>query len=450
MARGRKAASSQGAPALSDDALALEFAESHSSYLRLCLLRQSWMSWDGMRWRPDRATVREAIRRICRKAALEAEDPSLSLRLASAAKVAAVESLARTDNRLVMSEENWDADPWLLNTPGGVVELRSGKVMPHDPDLSMTHLTAALPGGEAPRWHTFIDEITGGDTELRAYLQRVAGYCLTGSTREQAIFYLLGSGANGKSVFTSVLATILGGYATTAASDLLAATSTARHPTDIAVLNGRRLVLVAEMERRARFAESRMKALTGGDEIAARLMRQDFFTFIPRFKLLITGNQMPALDGADEAARRRLQIVPFRWAVPAEKRDSQLIDALLQERDGILAWAIEGCLAWQAEGLRPPALVREASADYLHNQDTIGRFLLECCEAAPPHAVGSTELFRRWCAWTHGHGEQEGSQRSLVQELQARGFAVARSARRREVRGLRLKPEPGGAGENRS
>lgn len=437
---------SRGSPEYSDDALALEFAEANAAYIRFASGTNSWMSFDGSRWRPDRHTVRETIRRVCRRAATSTDDGAVALRLASASKIAAVETLARSDARLSVPDERWDDNPWLINSPAGIIDLKTGQTTPHDPNLCMTRITAASPEGSAPRWRKFIERVADGDLDLQSYLQRVAGYCLTGSIREHVLFFLLGAGANGKSVFSDVLRSVLGDYATTAASDLLTSTTLSRHPTETASLRGARLVLIPEIERRSRFAESKMKSLTGGDQIASRLMRQDFFTFTPQFKLIITGNQLPALHTVDEASRRRLQIVPFTATIPPIERDPQLTEQLLTERDGILGWAIEGCLAWQTFGLQPPARVQKLANSYLENQDAVGRFIAECCSASPTASVGSSDLFHAWEKWARCQAEPGGSQRAFVQQLQLRGFDADRTATKRVIRGLNLNDRMAGNG----
>jgi putative DNA primase/helicase len=168
-------------------------------------------------------------------------------------------------------------------------------------------------------------------------------------------------------------------------------------------------------------------------------MRLDFFTYIPQFKLLAAGNQLPPLDAIDEATRRRLQIIPFRVQIPATQRDPLLIEKLLEEANGIFAWMLEGCLAWQRQGLDPPAIVRDLSTEYLDGQDMVGRFLEDCCELDADHLVGSSALFKAWTGWASRHAEPHGSQRALIQELQLRGFAPRRTSRERVLRGLRLK-----------
>ncbi len=215
----------------------------------------------------------------------------------------------------------------------------------------MTKMTAVQAGGKCPRFLAFMDEITGSDASLRDFLQRMLGYSLTGSTQEHALFFLYGTGANGTSVFVNTVTGILGDYHRTAPIETFTASAVERHPTELASLQGRRTVSAIETEEGRRWAESRIKALTGGDKIAARFMRQDFFEFTPQFKLIIAGNHKPGLRTVDEAIRRRFHLVPFTVTIPPEKRDPSLTEKLRQEWPGILEWMIEGALAWQEQGL---------------------------------------------------------------------------------------------------
>ena len=238
---------------------------------------------------------------------------------------------------------------------------------------------------------------------------RVVGYCLTGVTSEHALFFLYGTGANGKSVFVSTIAAILGDYATTAAMDMFMATTGDRHPTDMAGLRGARMVSSIETEQGRRWAESKLKALTGGDRITARFMRQDFFEFTPQFKLLVAGNHKPAIRNVDEAMRRRLHLIPFTVTIPPARRDQRLQDKLLAERDGILAWAVQGCLEWQRVGLRPPAAVNAATAEYFEAEDALGRWLAEGCLRGANLTATSAALFAAWKSWAEANGEFVGS-----------------------------------------
>jgi putative DNA primase/helicase len=200
-------------------------------------------------------------------------------------------------------------------------------------------ISAVAPEGDTPAWHTFLDRITGSDQALQAYLQRVVGYCLTGSTREHVLFFGHGSGANGKTTFVNALTGMLGNYATVAAMETFTHSPTEQHPCDLAMLRGARLVTAQETADGKRWAESRLKTMTGGDPITARFMRQDFFTYTPAFKLFIAGNHKPGLRSVNEAMRRRLQLIPFAITIPPDQRDARLPQKLRAEWGGILAWA---------------------------------------------------------------------------------------------------------------
>ena len=305
-------------PEFSDEALALHFAEKHAD--RLCYVAAwgKWLVWTGKFWRRDDTLLAfDLVRAECRAASALAEKPGIKRDLASAQTVAAVERLAKADRRLAATVDQWDAVPWLLNTPGGTVDLRTGKLRQHRSNEYITKITAVTPRkGRRRRWPVFLRRIMAGDRELIRYLQRVAGYALTGDTREHALFFFHGTGANGKGVFISTLTNIMGDYATTAPIETFIASHNDRHPTDLASLRGARLVNAQEIEQGKAWAESKIKALTGGDKISARFMRQDFFEFYPVFKLFIAGNHKPGLRTVDEAIRRRMNLIPFKVTIP--------------------------------------------------------------------------------------------------------------------------------------
>jgi putative DNA primase/helicase len=357
-----KAAEAQAAvdrpPTFSDEALALRFAERHAGDLRYVAGWGKWVQWTGTHWRFDDTKLAfDLARRVCRAAAAECNNPKQASAIASAKTVAAVERLALADRRIAATVDQWDAEPWLLNSPDGAIDLRTGDVRPHNPLDYATKITAVGPRGDCPRFLAFLERITGGDRELIAYLQRVLGYSLTGLTREHALFFCHGTGANGKSVLLSTVAGILGDYHRTAPIEAFVATNGDRHPTDLAMLRGARLVTATETEEGRRWAESRIKQLTGGDTVAARFMRQDFFEYRPQFKLVIAGNHKPSLRSVDEAIRRRFHLIPFAVTIPPEERDADLTEKLKAEWSGILQWMVDGAGEWQAEGLRPPKAV---------------------------------------------------------------------------------------------
>ena len=409
-------------PAFADEALALHFAERHADDLRYVAAWSKWLAWDGMRWRQDDTLLAfDLARRVCRQAASECK-PKVAVAIASAKTVAAVERLARADRRIAAAVDQWDADPWLLNTPNGEIDLRTGRLSPHRRFSYSTKATAVAPEGDCPLWLTHLERVTRGDVDLVSYLQRMFGYALTGSTQEHALFFAHGHGANGKSVTTGVAAGILGDYHRTAPIETFVASGGERHPTDLAGLRGARLVTAIETEEGRRWAESRIKAFTGGDRIAARFMRQDFFEYIPQFKLLIAGNYRPSLRSVDEAIRRRLHLIPFSVTIPAAERDAELSERLKAEWPGILQWAIKGCLLWQREGLRPAQAVRDATENYMTAEDAVTAWIDECCERRAGAWETGGDLFASWSSWATRAGETPGTARRFGQNLESRGF----------------------------
>ncbi len=431
-----------------DDALALTFTGRYSEDWRYCAGWGKWLVWDGRRWQADETLlVHHLIRSICREQSLKADSHRLAAKLAASSTVGGVERLARTDRRHASTSDEWDADIWLFNTPGGVVELRTGRLRPHDRADRMTKIATATPKGDCPQWRAFLSDVTGGDAELQAYLQRMVGYCLTGSTAAHALFFLYGTGANGKSVFANVVSTLLGDYAATAPMDTFVETRGDRHPTDLAGLRGARFVTAIETEQGRRWNESKVKAITGGDKVSARFMRQDFFEYTPQFKPVIVGNHKPAIRNIDEAMKRRLHLIPFTVTIPPERRDSKLTEKLLGERDGILAWAVEGCLAWQREGLRPPACVVSATEEYFEAEDAIGQWIEERCLLANTHREGVSELFADWREWAERAGEYVGSIKRFSELMATRQFEKCRlTGGARGIAGITLRPKPYGHG----
>lgn len=414
-------------PEFTDEALALAFAAMHENRLRYVATWGKWLMWDGCRWQIDHTLhAFDLARRLCRTESIKCNKPKTSTAIASAKTVAAVERLTKADRRLAATVDQWDANIWLLNTPECVVDLQTGRSRtPKIADYT-TKVTAASPGGECPRWLDFLNRITGGDGDLRLFLQRMAGYALTGSTEAHALFFGFGTGANGKGVFVNTIAGIMGDYAAVAPMEAFIASFGDRHPTELASLRGARLVTAQETEEGRRWAESRIKALTGGDRIAARFMRQDFFEFTPQFKLLIIGNHKPGLRGVDEAIRRRMNLIPFGITIPEQERDEKLPERLREEWPGILAWMIDGCLDWQGEGLAQPEAVRKATEQYLEAEDALSQWMTERCTVKAGFYATSSELFGNWKAWADQAGEYAGSQKRFSQALLARGLAPRR------------------------
>lgn len=429
-------------PRFSEDDMALRFSRNYAHDWRYVHDWGTWMRWDGMRWvKENTLHVFDLTRRICREASAECGDSEkfTASKLASRATSAAVERLAASDRDHAATVEQWDTDPWLLNTPTGTIDLHTGEIRKHRCADYLTKITAAGPGGDCPQWLQFLDRVTAGDSELQEFLQRMIGYCLTGVTRDHALFFLYGTGANGKSVFLSTISGLLGDYARIAAPSSFTASATEQHPTDLAGLRGARFVIATETEDGARWAESKIKSLTGGERITARFMRGDYFEFIPEFKLVIAGNHKPGLRSVDEAIRRRLNLVPFTVTIPKAERDSRLSEKLRAEFPGILNWAVQGCLGWQNDGLNAPWAVLDATENYLAAEDAMGRWLEERCIRERAAWVASSALFSDWKTWCEQTGENPGSQKRFAQQLEARKFSRERTNRSKGFVGLALR-----------
>lgn len=431
--------SSEGEITITEDELALGFVDDHAECHRWVQRWHKWFRWDGRVWAEDSTlVVYDLVRRYMRNAAIGAGN---SDELGRAKVVAAVETLSRSDRRVAAGIDQWDASAMLLNTPSGIVDLRTGELKEHDPAAYLTRITAVpFCASECPRWLSFLSDVTGADQELIAFLQRVVGYCLTGDTREHALFFAHGTGGNGKSTFINVVTKILGDYAKSAPMETFTASSGDRHPTELAMLRGARLVTATETEEGRRWAESKIKALTGGDVVTARFMRQDFFSFVPQFKLLIAGNHKPRLHAVDEAMRRRFHLIPFEVSFSGKSRVKDMEARLLEEGPAILKWAVDGCLAWQGEGLAPPARVKAATDAYFSNQDTFAEWLAECCETGPGYWETPTRLFNSWRAFAKEAAAPTGTKATFNDRMQAAGYQWNKDrARGRHWLGLKLK-----------
>jgi P4 family phage/plasmid primase-like protien len=426
---------------LAEDALALAFTARYPN-LRYVAQWGKWMEWTGAAWVEDTTLhVYSLARELCRDAATANASASVGAirKVKSAATRAAVENMARSDRAHAARIEQWDADPFALATPGGIVNLRDGSMRPQRMDDYCRKLTNATPGGDCPRWLAFLDQTTGGDQQLQAYLQRLCGYTLTGDTREHSLTFIYGTGGNGKGTFLDTIQHILGTYACNASMEVFTEARGERHSTELARLAGARLVVAQETEQGKRWAEARIKALTGGDKITARFMRQDDFEFTPQLKLIIAGNHKPALRNVDEAMRRRLHMIPFMRK--PEQVNKQLRDQLWAERDGILLWAIMGCMEWQAHGLDAPETVKVATNEYFADQDMIAQWISDRCETHEHFSSNLRELHKNYCSWCESMHEPFLRQGEFKDALAARGYAERGYEKSKKIVGLHLTPD---------
>ena len=428
-----------------EDSLALSFVKRMPN-VRHVSMWSKWRRWDETVWRTDTTLeVYDLVRQHIR-----AEVPEEKTFL-KAYIVSAVEKLTRADRRFAATVDQWDNDDHLLNTPKGAVNLRDGALLEPNPYLYMSKSTIVAPAGDAPRWHTFLDQVTDGDLEYQAFLQRIIGYAASGFTHEHAMFFLYGAGGNGKGIFLNTIQAVMGDYATVASMETFTDSKNDRHPTDMAMLQGARMVFAQETESGRAWAESKIKSLTGGDPVTARFMRQDFFTYLPKFKLLISGNHMPKLKNVDEAMRRRLYLVPFTQIFKGKDRDPNLAETLKHEYEGILQWIVDGAMAYEEEGLSPPLVVQEATSAYFESEDLFQQWLDSCCVLDANAHGNPTQLFNSFKCYTEDMNEFTGTDREFRERLKKAGFKSGNSRGKggRHWKGVRLKTSAGNpAGSN--
>jgi putative DNA primase/helicase len=430
----RAAAAGDQSDHLTDTGNAHRLAHLHGTDLHYVHLWKKWLVWDGARWKLDETgevsrRAEDTVETIHAEAAA-ATDPKESKAIRAwahtsegAAKRKAMIDLARSDARIAIRHEAFDADPWLLNCSNGTVDLRSGSLNPSDKADLVTKLVPVDfdPNAQAPLWEKFLEEILP-DPEVREFVQRAVGYSLTGSVQEQILLVCWGLGANGKSTFLEVLRAVFGDYAMNAPQDTLQAKRETSIPNDVARLRGARLITCAETEDGGRLAESRVKQLTGGDMITARFMRAEWFEFRLDGKVWLITNHKPVIRGTDYAIWRRIRLIPFAVTIPEDQRDPQLLEKLKQELPGILAWAVQGCRAWQQVRLKPPPQVMEATEAYRSEQDVLAHFLSSCCQVGSGLQVATASLYDRYKGWCADNGEYQLSQKKLAGHLMERGF----------------------------
>jgi P4 family phage/plasmid primase-like protien len=444
---GEKTVASESAEAseiITQDSVADLFADRHKNDLRFCHSTHAWYRWDGSRWQRDEMHAAfQFARKLGRELTKEAKDRELR-EVRKVAFAAGVEKFAQSDERLAVTVDYWDQDPFLLGTPGGTVDLRTGKLRPSDPADGITKRTAVTPAETAhcPLWLDFLEQTFGGDAGTIRFVQQFTGYSLTGDVREHALAFGSGSGGNGKSVLVNTASGIMGDYATTASMDAFTASKNDRHPTELASLRGARLVTASETEEGRAWAEAKIKQLTGGDKIAARYMRQDFFEFRPQFKLFIVGNHQPELRAVDDAMKRRVNILPFNRK-PANP-DRRLEEKLRAEWPAILRWMLLDCLDWQANGLLRPASVMAATSSYFEEQDVLGRWLEEECdrdtEGKHTWFTGSSVLFESWTAYAKAAGEHPGNTKTFASAMRRQGLQSEHKKTGTIWHGVQLKP----------
>ena len=368
-----------------------------------------------------------------------------ALQLQQSGRLKAMIELAKPE--VALSQQQLDSNANLLGVQNGVLELDSGTFRDSQrADLTTMRCGVAYdPKAGCPRWKRFLLEIMQQDQEMVDFLQRLAGYWLTGDTSEQKLFFLYGFGANGKSTYINVLLTLLGIYGTQIQPDVLmlkSGTNGGSATPGLAKLRGKRLVVASELPEGRQLDEGMVKQATGQDVIVARHLYQNEFEFFPNFKLVMVGNHQPYVRGTDYGIWRRMCLVPFEAQIPEERRDKGLLEKLTAELPGILNWALDGNKAWREGGLAEPAKVHNATRDYQTEQDVVEAWLEQCCVVQPSSRTPTQGLYISYTKWAQETREWEMTQRKFAQKLREKGYKDYRTGRERGFQGLGLPSEP--------
>jgi len=416
--------------------------------------RGKWYIWDGSRWSMDKSgEIMRLAKRTAKNIYIEAAnipDDYESKAMAKHAiaslshkKLKDMVELAKSEPGITVTVDDMDQDQWLLNVNNGVVDLKTGELLTHEPGRLMSKLVPINydTNSDCPQWKCFLNKIMAGNDNLIWFLQKAIGYALTGSVREQCLFFLYGSGRNGKSTFLNTVQSLLSDYAMATPIDTLLVKQMDNGSTnDLARLKGARFVSSVEAEDGKRLAEAKIKQLTGADGVTARFLYGESFTYTPTFKLFIGTNHKPVIRGTDFAIWRRIRLIPFDVTISDSEVDPDLPDKLLEELPGILYWAVEGCLAWQAEGLEPPEEVKMATEGYRSEMDILAGFLEDCCTIEPCLFETANNLYSAYTQWCADSGETPILARTFGLRMQERGFEKTRIGHKqaRGYKGLNL------------
>lgn len=406
--------------------------------IRYSYNRKKWYFWTGKQWILDEmGEVKKLADDICedlKKEAWNIQDEDVQEQAFKFAKTTAnttrkeaMVKEAQHLNDIPAAPEDFDAYTDYLNCQNGIINLRNGELMPHDPNFMMTKICDCeydVRKGKPVRWLQFLDEITGGDKELVEYIQRSVGYSISGSNREQCAYFLYGMGNNGKSTFLDTIADMMGSYASNVQPDTLMlqsrlGSSGGGANSDIARLKSARFVTCEEPTEGVRLNEGLLKQLTGGSKVTCRFLYGDEFEYTPEFKIWVATNHKPTIRGTDFGIWRRIKLIPFEVNIPKDKVDKNLKYKLRKEFPQILAWAVEGCIKWQKDGLHEPECVLEATKDYKQEMDLIAGFVEQCViiDYAMAEKIQASDLFGIYSKWAKANNEYEMSSKKFFMEV---------------------------------
>lgn len=415
----------------------------HGNKIRYCFAWKKWLVWNGKNWHIDNdgqilRLAKDTVKNIYNEAA-KIQDETQRKSIAKWAvlsesehRLRAMVSLAESEPGVSISPQELSTHHYLLNCLNGTIDLQTGQLKRHNPRDFITGIIQVEynPNATCPRWVNFLETIFNFNHGIIQYVQRIIGYSLTGDISEQCLFLLHGTGCNGKSTLLSCLFMLMGDYAQTAdfESFLIQKNNSVRN--DLARMAGKRFISAVEAGCERRLSEVLTKQLTGGDTISARFLYGEYFEFRPTFKIWLAANHKPNIRGTDYAIWRRIRLIPFEVTISEDKRDHKLLEILLDELPGILAWAVQGCLEWQKNGLQTPDKVKQATNSYKNEMDSVGVFLSECCVLIPDAKVQAGILYEIYKKWCEQNGEYVLNQKCFGTLLSDRGFQRKQSSGR--------------------
>lgn len=407
---------------MDDTGNAYRFRDAYYKDIKFDHINQIWMIWTGQRWYEDQTgeikrKADELLENLWKEASpgenREANEPLMKhirRTRSSKAKKAMIEETQHLPGIPILPNE-MDRYKDALNVQNGIVDLKTGKLRPHDRRLKMSMIADVeyVEGAQCPNWLKFLDEITLWDEELKLYIQRMVGYFLTGSTAEQCLFFLYGTGSNGKSTFVNMISSLFGDYTKNAQSDTIMRvdrgnSSSAR--SDIARLKSVRLVTTSEPSGGCVLDEALVKTMTGEDVITARRLYREEFQFRPEFKIVMATNVKPIIKHSDHGIWRRVRMLPFEAQISDDQKDIHLAEKLQAEKAGIFQWALQGAVDWYKNGMPHCKQVEEANKEYRMEMDKMKQFVDECIVSATGCTIPSGKIYAVYRAWCSERGER--------------------------------------------
>ena len=417
---------------------------------------KKWLVWNEKYWELDdgERKINKCVRRMVRGIyddALNTADYRERMEIEKFAaqsegirRINACVELTSKRDEVKITNDDLDKNIWLFNVENGTFDFEHDTFREHCKDDYITkiaHIDFNI-DATCPIWENFIREIMNYDSELIQFLQTAAGYGITGSVKEQAMFILFGSGANGKSTFLNTIANMLGDYATSTNTETFIEQNVEKISNDIARLRGARFVTTTETEQGRKLSLPLIKQITGNDKLTARFLFSEYFIFLPTFKIFMVTNHKPHIKGTDNGIWRRIRLVPFTTTIHPDKQDRDLEQKLIAEQSGILNWLVAGTIRWIKDGLATPQIITSATDEYRGEMDVIGNFLKECCVQNADRQIRISELFKTYQSWCGDNNEHACSERFFGLRLKETGYKQVRTSEARHWVGIALRPTP--------